>query len=190
MSSQNEDQALSTPSDSPVAMNNHYYHNQPRPPGYAYTTQYSYNHQHPPYAPMAAPYPATPYGMPTPYPNPYTPTTPPIYAPTVPYSQTRMAAPYVGYPPSQPHLPQYNYNTTTMIARPTRPASLYPQLGQMHTYPPLPTSSPMAVSPLSNSSGLLDNGQFKAEPTRNSVESNASRKSSEVSIGVSVKPTL
>ncbi|XP_050681509.1 phosphatidylinositol 4-phosphate 3-kinase C2 domain-containing subunit alpha isoform X2 [Leptidea sinapis] len=122
--------------ENPSTMNNQY--NQ-RPGAPFYPPYYNY----PPPFPHPPPYPPpTPYGMPAPvnysyYPVPGTPEQPPAYRPNsmypaVPYSQTRMAIP-TPYIPYQP--PRYNYNTTNMITRPPRPASLYPQLSQMHTYP-------------------------------------------------------
>lgn len=146
--------------------------------------------------PMVTPIPmVTPAPMPTgkPVPNfsyysphaavepqqPYMTASPPVYA-QIPYSHTRMATPSpYAYPPT----PGYNsnYNTTSMIARPPppRPASLYPQLGQLHTYP-------VAVKAPTNNVGQAVNAQktqtvVRTEPTRDSVESNSSRKSSEVS---------
>lgn len=178
-------------------MNNQNYNQRPGYPPY----QYGYNYQHP-YSPMA-PYPSTaPYGMPTPMPAPmpnysyYPPTmvvqheppsypasNSPMYAPNYsPYSQTRMASPspYAGYnPPPQP--PNYNYNTTNMISRPTRP-NLYPQLSQLsqnHTYPPMPTNTP---NPANNNTGVNIPPVLKSEPSRDSVESNVSWKSADVSI--------
>ncbi|CAK1578120.1 unnamed protein product [Parnassius mnemosyne] len=189
-------------SETPPTMNNHPYNQGPAHP---YGPQYPYNYQQP-YTPMPSYPTASPYGMPmplaTPAPNlpnysyyaplivgsqdpttPYVATNPPMYAPTIPYSQTRMAspAPYIGYPPPSNHTPSYNYNTTNMITRPTRPASLYPQLSQLHMYPPMPTSSPVIQNVSNNSTSAQT--VVKAEPSRDSVESNASRKSSEVSIG-------
>lgn len=168
---------------SPVIMNNHPYNQRP---GYPYAPQYNYNY--PPYNVMP-PYPSSaPYGMPSPMPNYsyYTPPiaappeTPPAYVPgnpamySVPYSQTRMSAPVTpnyGYPPA------YNYNTTNMISRPPMPISnLYPQLSQAHAYPPN-SNQPQ------NKSNDTTQTIAKTEPSRDSMDSNSSRKSSEVSIG-------
>ncbi|CAH2063570.1 unnamed protein product, partial [Iphiclides podalirius] len=173
--------------DTAPTMNNYPY-NQPHPYGH-------YVHSYPPPY-NAPPYPSgPPYGMPAPMPAPnvtyayyappiagpqelaapYAPVNAPMYAQTYPYTQTRLAAPapYAGYPPppSHPQPPPYNYNTTNMITRPTRPA-LYPQLGQVHSYPPQ-NAAASANQPAVG----------KNEPSRDSVESNGSRKSSEVSIG-------
>ncbi|XP_049865129.1 phosphatidylinositol 4-phosphate 3-kinase C2 domain-containing subunit alpha isoform X2 [Pectinophora gossypiella] len=178
-----------TPDQSPIAMNNQPPSYPPRP-GYpptpggpGYSPQYPYYtpppYTMPPYPPGPVPYMPTP--MPTPMPNyPYYAPMPPdpnnpypqqIY-PNVPYTQTRMASPspYVPYQPA----PAYNYSTTNMIARPPRP-TLYPSLSQVHVYPP--TSA--AASPSANNNHTA----VKTEPSRDSVESNASRKSSEVSVG-------
>lgn len=196
MGQQTEEINLNAP-ETPPTMNNHPYN---QIPGFPYATQYGYNYP-PPYNPVP-PYPAAaPYGMPAPMPlapnmpnysyyapipapqdplAPYVPN-PPLYTPTIPYSQTRMASPtpYVGYPPPQP---TYNYNTTNMISRPTRPVSLYPQLSQMHSYPPMPPNSANMVQNVTQSNTQR---AVKTEPSRDSVESNSSRKSSEVSVGVS-----
>lgn len=142
-------------------------------PGY-YGPPYPYNYQ-PPYAPIP-PYPTTPYGMPAPMPNygyyppnmgemtpAYVPVNQPMYGPHIHYGQTRMATPS-SYPPySVP--PAYNYNTTNMISRPTRP-SLYPQLNQAHSYPSKPAS------------GMNNNEGVKTEPRDNE---GSSRKLSEAS---------
>ncbi|CAG5010080.1 unnamed protein product [Parnassius apollo] len=198
---QTEDININTP-ETPPTMNNHPYNQRPAHP---YGPQYPYNYQQP-YTPMPSYPTASPYGMPMPLPTPapnlpnysyyapsivasqapttpYVATNPPMYAPTIPYSQTRMAspAPYIGYPPPPNHPPSYNYNTTNMITRPTRPVSLYPQLSQLHMYPPLPTSSPVVQNVNNNNTSTQT--VVNAEPSRDSVESNASKKSSEVSIG-------
>ncbi|XP_045533800.1 phosphatidylinositol 4-phosphate 3-kinase C2 domain-containing subunit alpha [Papilio machaon] len=193
---QTEEINLNVP-ETPPTMNNHPYN---QIPGYPYAAQYGYNYP-PPYNPVP-PYPAAaPYGMPAPMPlapnipaysyytpipasqdplTPYVPTNPPLYTQTIPYSQTRMASPtpYVGYPP--PNQPTYNYNTTNMISRPTRPVNLYPQLSQMHSYPPIPPNSSNIVQNVGQSTAQP---AVKTEPSRDSVESNSSRKSSEVSVG-------
>ncbi|KAJ0179212.1 hypothetical protein K1T71_004924 [Dendrolimus kikuchii] len=171
---------------SPAIMNNQY--NQR--PGYPYAPQYSYNYHHP-YNPMPPYPPSTPYGMPMagpmnyPYYQPpiggpvgqhenpptYVHINPSMYPPTIPYNQTRMAtpSPYV-YPPQ----PTYNYNTTNMIARPTRPMSLYPQLSQSQMYPPT------GVTVVNNNYNTKP--IEKTEQPKDAVEGNT-RKLSEVSIG-------
>lgn len=181
-------------------------------PGY-YPPPYAYNYPpyaHPPYPPaapygMPAPTPqpmATPQPMVTPKPlpaakpvpnysyysphvaveaktqAPYMSATPPLYA-QIPYSQTRMATPSPFVYPSQTP-PGYNYTTTNMIARlpPPQATNLYPYLGQMHTYP-------VNAKPSNNVSNMqTTQTAVRMEPTRDSVESNTSRKSSEVSIVV------
>ncbi|XP_028163897.1 phosphatidylinositol 4-phosphate 3-kinase C2 domain-containing subunit alpha isoform X2 [Ostrinia furnacalis] len=194
---QTEELTLNTPETAPVTMNNHPYN---QIPGYPYS-QYAY--YPPPYG-QPPPYPpSTPYGMPAPMPTPiptpmpgqmpnyyyhqpptpqsdvtpvYTPVHTPIYGPTMPYSQTRMAtpSPYVGYPPPV-QTSTYNYNTTNMISRPPRPASIYPQLTQTHSYPP----------PAANASYNNNNNNppvVKNEPSRETVDTSKPRKLSEVSI--------
>lgn len=161
-------------------MNNQNYNQRP---GY-YPPQYGYNYQQP-YTPMA-PYPTTAYGMPAPVPNyAFYPTIPDpsSYTPMYPvqYSQTRMATPtYPPYPPTPIVAPSYNYNTTNLISRPPRP--LYPQLSQLHTYPPISNPGQSQVVSTDNNTQIV----VKTEPSRDSVESNTSGISSEVSAGVSV----
>ncbi|XP_068627599.1 phosphatidylinositol 4-phosphate 3-kinase C2 domain-containing subunit alpha [Battus philenor] len=197
---QTEEINLNTP-ETPPTMNNPPFNQRP---GYPYAPQYAYNYQQP-YNPVP-PYPTQPYGMPTPMPTPvpnmppvysyyappiaasqdpgtpYVATNPPMYTQTIPYTQTRMASPspYVGYPPPN-NPPAYNYNTTNMISRPTRP-NLYPQLSQIHTYPPIPVSSANTFQSVTNNN-VNTEAVVKTEPSRDSVESTSSRKSSEVSIG-------
>lgn len=170
-------------------------YNQRPGPYNPYAGHYNYNYNNPPPY-NAPPYPSgPPYGMPTPNANygyyapipvqdPSTPyaTNPPMYALTIPYTQTRMTTPtpYAGYPPPTSHPPSYNYNTTNLITRPTRPPTLYPQLSQIHTYPPQQHAQNSGTHTVANAQTIV-----KAEPSRDSVESNTSRKSSEVSIGVS-----
>ncbi|KAJ2950780.1 hypothetical protein O0L34_g9045 [Tuta absoluta] len=186
-----------TPVESPVIMNNHPYNQRPGfPPTPNYSPQYPYYNQQQYPIP---PYPTTPYTvpamptMPMPYymPPPADPNNPyQMYQalPNIPYNQTRLAtpAPYVQYP-TQVVTPTYNYNNTNMIARPPRP-QLYPNLSQMHTYPP-PSGS--AHSPAGNVNvnvnasaqsptvNMNNNTTVKNEPSRDSVESNTSGKSSE-----------
>lgn len=190
---QTEELALTTTEQSAGTMNNQPYNQRP---GY-YAPQYSYNYQQP-YNPVP-PYPASPYGMPTPMSNyayyqppmaappemppTFVPVNPPMYAPTVQYSQTRMASPS---PYAYPAPPAYNYSTTNMIARPPRPMSIYPQLSQIHTYPPLATNASPSNS-MSNNNGV-NQTVVKTEPPRDIVES--SRKLSEVSIAVSITFTI
>ncbi|XP_045763916.1 phosphatidylinositol 4-phosphate 3-kinase C2 domain-containing subunit alpha isoform X1 [Maniola jurtina] len=184
---QTEEITLNTPEQS-QAMNNQ---NNQRP-GYPYAP-YNYGYP-PPYTPMA-PYPNIPYGMPSPmgpmphyafYPpmlaqpdqQPTYVTTPPIYAPTIPYAQTRMAtpSPYVTYPPQTPQTPgSYNYNTTNLISRPTRPASIYPQLHQVPRYVLPPSNAP--TNNVNNNNNAVKLPATKPEPSRDSVESNTSKKS-------------
>ncbi|XP_045520078.1 phosphatidylinositol 4-phosphate 3-kinase C2 domain-containing subunit alpha isoform X1 [Pieris brassicae] len=161
---QTEELTISTPEQ--ATMNNQY--NQR--PGYNYppSSQYPYNYPTP-YMPVPPYPPSTPYGMPAAYPYypvqeippPYVPQAPqpPIYAPTVPYTQTRMAAPYI------PYQSQYNYNTTNMITRPTRP--IYPQLSQMHTYP---TQKPAQKVEIENNNTQVNDQ--KARNSEVSVETN------------------
>ncbi|XP_045492000.1 phosphatidylinositol 4-phosphate 3-kinase C2 domain-containing subunit alpha [Colias croceus] len=177
LGTQTEELTISTP-DPSTTMNNQY--NQR--PGYNYGPQYPYNYP-PPYMQMP-PYPPSPYVMPHPMPNyqyypagqehppPYT--QPPMYAPSIPYSQTRMAtpSPYIPYPP-QSH---YNYNTTNMISRPTRPATIYPQLNQLHTYPTMPQNTAQTKPEKVDNNNITQ--VVKIEPK---VEPK-SRKSSEVSV--------
>ncbi|CAH0717341.1 unnamed protein product, partial [Brenthis ino] len=188
---QTEEITLNTPE--PTTMNNQY--NQR--PGYPYNAQYYYN-QPPPYPGLPYP-PSTPYGMPAPtgavpnygyYPpipshdqQTYVATNPSMYSPTVPYTQTRMATPtpYVGYPPQNIQTPPtYNYNTTNLITRPTRP--LYPQLNQIHTYPPLPSKSTQNQN-VNNNNNSNNNVNpppvVKSDSIRDSMDSNTSQKSSE-----------
>ncbi|XP_026313861.1 phosphatidylinositol 4-phosphate 3-kinase C2 domain-containing subunit alpha isoform X2 [Hyposmocoma kahamanoa] len=183
---QTEDLTLSTTEQPPATMNNQNYNQRP---GYPYTPPYGYQYP-PPY--MPTPYPPGPsYPMPPPGTNyPYYPQPMPgapepspyrsMYG-RVPYNQTRMAtpSPYVRH---QSPAPAYNYSTTNMIARPTRP--LYPSLGaiqnvqnQMHPYPPASTTHHVYVTNNNNTHTAV-----KTEPSRDSVESNAS-KQSEVSNG-------
>ncbi|CAK1551645.1 unnamed protein product [Leptosia nina] len=140
---QTEELTITTP-EQPTTMNNQFNSR----PGFNFV-QYPFNYTTPPYM-QTPPYPTTsPYGMPSPappqypayppgpqdLPPPYAPPNPqtPVYVPTnVPYTQTRMTAP--PYMPPYPQT-QYNYNTTNMISRPTRPVTLYPQLNQMPPYP-------------------------------------------------------
>ncbi|XP_063635795.1 phosphatidylinositol 4-phosphate 3-kinase C2 domain-containing subunit alpha [Cydia splendana] len=170
---QTQELALTT-TNQPATMNNHYYNQRPGFPPYPYN-QPPYN-QYPPF--QSPPYPSSPYGMPTPMtpPYPYYPPETPYTAPrftNVPYNQTRLSspAPYVGYPPS-PHTPIYNYNTTNMISRPTRPTpSIYPQLSQAHSYPPMQAGTV-------NSTGTGNSTEVKEM-----VDSSKVRKTSEVSNG-------
>lgn len=180
---------MNTPEPAP-AMNNQY--NQR--PGYPYAP---YNYGYPPYTPMG-PYPTTPYGIPSPMPmgpipnyayypqmlaqqdQPTYVTNPPIYAPSIPYAQTRMATPSpyqpVTYPPQTPQPPgSYNYNTTNLISRPTRPASIYPQLNQMPRYVAPPNNA--QTNQLNNNNNSIKTPVVKNEPSRESVESNTSKKS-------------
>ncbi|CAG9090344.1 unnamed protein product [Plutella xylostella] len=171
--------------------------------------QYAFPPPYPPAYAASTPYP-TPYPMPSPVPYQYYPppnavppdqagfAASPLYPP--PYTLTRLAspAPYQGYPPPAP---QYQYNTTNMISRPIRPPSLYPQLPQAHTYPVTPgpglgtpglsqvtsgpgqlTPAPVQASPAAPAAINNVAPPVKPEAARNSVESNSSRKSSEVSI--------
>ncbi|KAG6448082.1 phosphatidylinositol 4-phosphate 3-kinase C2 domain-containing subunit alpha isoform X2 [Manduca sexta] len=185
---QTEELTIATPDQAPIMNNQNYGQRPGYPPAYA--PQYSYNYNQP--YPMAPYPPAGPYGMPAPMPNYsyYAPPTPvPQEAPptyvhvnpamynTLPYNQTRMASPSTyGYNP-----PPYNYNTTNMISRPTRPVSLFPQTGQMHTYPPQ-ANAPQNNVNNNNAHAHVSQTTVKTEPSRDSVESNSSRKSSEVSI--------
>ncbi|XP_046978612.1 phosphatidylinositol 4-phosphate 3-kinase C2 domain-containing subunit alpha isoform X1 [Vanessa cardui] len=193
---QTEDLTLNTP-DASTTMNNQY--NQR--PGYPYNAQYNYNYP-PPYTAMPPypPYPpASPYGMPTPIGTPapnyayhppvagqhdqpptYVVTNPPMYAPTIPYTQTRMATPtpYMGYPQNHSQPPTYNYNTTNLISRPPRPVSLYPQLNQMPTYPPKSAQSQNA----NNNNNVKVQPVLKNQPSKGSVDTNATKKP-EVSSG-------
>ncbi|CAH0668895.1 unnamed protein product [Spodoptera exigua] len=194
-------------------MNNQHYNQRP---GY-YAPQYAYNYQ-PPYAPIP-PYPTTPYGMPTPMPTPMPgpipgampapmPTPYPYYAPppmanpsdmpptfvhvnpmySAPYTQTRMASPS---PYAYPVPSAYNYSTTNMISRPPRPATIYPQLNQTHTYPPVPknpANNPVN-NPANNNASVNNNNSVnqsptpaRTEPVKEKVENNSSRKASEASI--------
>ncbi|XP_013196087.2 phosphatidylinositol 4-phosphate 3-kinase C2 domain-containing subunit alpha isoform X1 [Amyelois transitella] len=197
---QTEELTLNSPDQSPAIMNNQNYNQRPGYPPY----QYGYNY--PPYS--MAPYPTTPFGMPTPMPSPmpnysyypptmvvqqeppspYPPTNPAMYAQGYsPYSQTRMAtpAPYVGYPPPA-QTPTYNYSTTNMITRPTRP-NLYPQLpDQNHTYPPMPSNT----QSVGNNPPVNIPMVVKNEPSRDSVESNSSWKSAEANEGADTLANL
>ncbi|XP_048481106.1 phosphatidylinositol 4-phosphate 3-kinase C2 domain-containing subunit alpha isoform X7 [Plutella xylostella] len=199
-----QDDAASSPGDQ-SPMNNQYFPRggAPYPP-----YQYAFPPPYPPAYAASTPYP-TPYPMPSPVPYQYYPppnamppdqagfAASPVYPP--PYTLTRLAspAPYQGYPPPAP---QYQYNTTNMISRPIRP-SLYPQLPQAHTYPVTPGQSlgTPGLSQVSSGPGQLTPGPVQAPPAapaainnvappvkpeaaRDSVESNSSRKSSEVSI--------
>ncbi|CAG9791840.1 unnamed protein product [Diatraea saccharalis] len=211
---QTEELALTTTDLNPVAMNNQNQPNQT--PGYPYAPYYSYYSYntmtpspYPPAAPYGMPTPIPtpmptplPTAMPTPMPNypyyaptvatsrestpVYMPVNPPMYAPTMHYSQTRMATPsgtpYPNYHSSSPQTPTYNFNTTNMISRPPRPASIYPQLNQIHTYP-------MGTNPAPKQNGNNNNinnntavpTPVKNEPSKDIVESDKSRKLSEVS---------
>lgn len=204
---QSEEIAITTATDQ-TNMNNYNQRPGYYPPPYAYYPPYAQPPYPPavPYGmPIATPHPmvnhqtmvVTPQQMVTPTPMPTAKPVPnysyysphaaiepqqphvasPVYA-QIPYSQTRMAtpSPYV-YPQNSGY---NNYTTTNMIARPPppRPASLYPQLNQMHTYP-------VAVKAPTNNVGNAENAQktqtvIRMEPTRDSVEI-SSRKSSEVS---------
>lgn len=185
-------QAEETVNTEQSAMNNQY--NQR--PGYPYNAMYNYNYPPPP-PPYTGvpPYPTTnPYGMPVPVPNygyynpipgqeqTYVVSNSPMYAPSTPYTQTRMASPspYMGYPPPNMAPPAYNYNTTNLITRPTRP--IYPQLNQLPTYPP--QSKVTQNQNLNNNNNSNNNVNIQPvvkEQPRDNVESNTS-KFSEVSI--------
>jgi hypothetical protein len=198
---QTEDLTLSTPEPN-TTMNNQQPNQQPNQiPGYSYPPQY-YNYQFPynamsPYPPSAYPvatnmpmpnysYYTPPVAVPHEPPPVYVPGNPPMYAPTMHYSQTRMATPtpYAGYSATNAPTPTYNYNTTNMISRPPRPASLYPQLNQVHAYPPLSTNPPQNQNLCNNNNNV--SAVAKNESNRDSVENFQSRKSSEISVAVSV----
>ncbi|KAL4710311.1 hypothetical protein ACJJTC_011127, partial [Scirpophaga incertulas] len=198
ISKQTEELSVNTSEPATTTMNNQ--QNNQTAQGYSYPPAY-YNYQYPynamsPYPPPAA------YGVPSPMPMPnysyytppiaasqeatpvYVPVNSPMYAPTLHYSQTRMASPspYVPYTPPTPQTPQtptYNYNTTNMIARPPRPVNLYPQLSQNHTYPTIPAKTPQKPNVINNN--VLP-PQLKNEPNRDNVNSQKPRKTSEVSI--------
>ncbi|KAJ8724887.1 hypothetical protein PYW07_015845 [Mythimna separata] len=177
--------------------------------GYGYQPPYNAVPPYPmptPYG-MPAPLPTAqpPAPIPTPIPS-YAYYAPPVGVPPdmpptfvavnpmypVQYTQTRMATPS---PYAYPAPPAYNYSTTNMISRPPRPMSIYPQLNQqlnqVHTYPPAPAhQSPANVNFVNNSTNnnvVKNNNSVnqpvaKPEPVRDKVESNSSRKLSEVSI--------
>lgn len=183
--SQQTEETVNASPEQPT-MSNNYYNN--RPP-YNYNAQYAYQpyQQQQPYSGVP-PYPTTaPYGMPSPIQNPtpvqnypyYTP--PMVHSPstpmyTVPYHQTRMASPspYAIYP----QIPQFNYNTTNMISRPTRPVTVYPQVNQRHSYPP---TVPNVQNKVNNNNVQPTVSKESVDNVPSTSKPEYSRKTSEVS---------
>lgn len=104
--------------------------------------------------------------------------------PNIPYNQTRMASPspFIIYAPQA--MPHYNFNTTNMISRPTRPVTINPpQINQTHSYPP-------TVANVTNNSNNTQNIVKPVETTESQEVASYSRpeflrKNSEISNAVS-----